>query len=434
MRLGQALASQERSESFAFGGLDYQLIQTLASATDPVDRPMAYGDLAYVYRTNAVIFACCQVRSLLFSEVRFQWRQRVNGRPGRYFGNTDLLPLEVPHQGGTTGDLLTQAIQDVDLAGNFYAVRQGAGLHRLRPDWVSIVVTAPEGDPNAPDAEIAGYIFHQGGVASASEPVTFLPEQVVHWAPAKDPAFRHRGISWLTPCLAEIAADQGFTEFKSRFMANGATPNMVVTLDPSVGREAFDKWTSKFKADHEGLANAHKPLMLGGGASAQVVGVDLKALDLKSVQGAGETRIAAAAGVPPNIVGLSEGIASTNYATYTESRRRFADGTMRPLWRSFTDALSNVLVVPRGAELAYDDRDVPFLRDDVEVAAQVQSVNASAIKSLIDAGYSPESVVTAVTTGDLAQLTHSGLVSVQLLPPGSANGGSKTPAFAGSNQ
>jgi phage portal protein BeeE len=51
-------------------------------------------------------------------------------------------------------------------------------------------------------------------------------------------------------------------------------------------------------------------------------------------QGAGETRIAAAAGVPPVIVGLSEGLQAATYSNYSQARRRFADGTMRPLWRN----------------------------------------------------------------------------------------------------
>jgi hypothetical protein len=49
---------------------------------------------------------------------------------------------------------------DVSLAGNSYTVRQGSKLTRLRPDWTDIVLTRPEGDP---EAETAGYLYYPGG-------------------------------------------------------------------------------------------------------------------------------------------------------------------------------------------------------------------------------------------------------------------------------
>ena len=147
------------------------------------------------------------VRAKLFSEARFQWRQRDQGRPGKFFGNAELLPLERPWPNADTGDLLSRAINDIDLAGNFYAVRSGPNLVRMRPDWVSIAIDSPSGDPDAIDSQIVGYLYNPNG--NANDPVTLLPEQVVHWRPVIDPAFRHRGMSPLTPALADIYADGG---------------------------------------------------------------------------------------------------------------------------------------------------------------------------------------------------------------------------------
>jgi hypothetical protein len=41
------------------------------------------------------------------------------------YGTPALKPLEVPWTNGTTSQLLKRALLDVDLAGNFYAVRRG---------------------------------------------------------------------------------------------------------------------------------------------------------------------------------------------------------------------------------------------------------------------------------------------------------------------
>src|ERR1019366_7682814 len=100
-----------------------------------------------------------------------------------------------------------------------------------------------------------------------------------------------------------------------------------------------------------------------------------------AVQSAGETRIAAAAGVPPSIVGLSEALqgSTLNTGNYAAARRRFSDGTIRPLWRSAAGALSTLLPVPKGSRMWFDPRDVAFLQEDVIDTANIRQLDATAI-------------------------------------------------------
>jgi hypothetical protein len=147
----------------------------------------------------------------------------------------------------------------------------------------------------------------------------------------------------------------------------------------------------------------------------------MRQIDFKVTQGAGETRIAAAAGVPPVIVGLSEGLqgSSLNAGNFASAKRRFGDMTMRPAVArggGFARAAGHR---PCGAELWYDDRDIPALQEDMKDAAEVQQLQAITIRELINAGYEPKSVVDAVNSQDWSRLTHTGLVSVQLQAPGS---------------
>jgi len=226
-------------------------------------------------------------------------------------------------------------------------------------------------------------------------------------------------MSWLHPILREVMGDSAATTHKLKFFEQGATPNMVVTFDAGITLDKFERFVSKFSEGHEGVANAYRTLFLAGGADAKVVGSDLRQIDFKQTQGAGETRIAMAAGVPPVVVGMSEGLqgSSLNAGNYAQARRRLADGTMRPLWRSFAAAMQTIVPPPPGAELWYDDRDVPFLREDLKDVAEIKQLEASMMKVLIDAGFTPESVTDAVTAGDWKRLKHTGLFSVQLQPP-----------------
>jgi hypothetical protein len=91
---------------------------------------------------------------------------------------------------------------------------------------------------------------------------------------------------------------------------------------------------------------------------------------------------------------------------------------MRPLWRNAAGSLAQLVNVPAGAELWYDDRDIAFLREDRRDAAEIQGVQSRTIRQLVDAGYEPKSVTAAVMAEDYSLLTHTGLYSVQLQKPG----------------
>lgn len=370
------------------------------------------------------------VRLFVFSEVRFTFRRlRRSGPGGDLFGSKDLALLEKPWPSATTGDLLTRMCLDADLAGNSYWTVVNGRLRRLRPDWVTII-SASESEPDlhgaALDAQIIGYLYAPrlrgadlvgGGAAPGT--TLLLPEQVAHFAPIPDPLFNWRGMSWLTPALREVSADSAATTHKLRFFEQGASPQMVVTLDASVKREDFERFKAAMDAQHRGVDNAYKTLYLGGGADVTVVGRDLQQLDFKATQGAGESRLAALAGVPAPIVGFSEGLAgsSLNAGNYGQARRRLADGTIRPMWRQAAGALATLVPVPADAELWYDERDVAWLREDRKDSADIAFRKAQTIRQLVDAGYTADSVVAAVEADDFALLKHSGLFSVQLQPP-----------------
>ena len=422
------LPGQDNYWPFAnIGGQTYPLNglqQTLLGKTEEIESDFL-GLVQGAYQRNGVVFACMLARSLVFSEARFQFQRFTAGRPGDLFGTPELDILERPWPGGVTADLLAAMLADADLAGTAYVARISRKLVRLRPDWVTIVLGSfDDADVEAgdPEAEILGYVYHPGGRYSGRDPVRFLREQVAQFQYVRDPVAMYRGMSWLTPLVTEVQAHSAATAHKLMFFRNGATPNMVVTHaplpgTPEVQRQAFADWVAEFrKAEPKGW-QAYKTLHLAAGADAKVVGADLKQLDFKVTQGHSETAIAAAARVPPIIVGLSEGLEAATYSNYGQARRAFADLTMRPLWRNAAGSLETIIRAPSGARLWYDDRDIAFLREDRKDAAEIHRIKAVTIRQLVDAGYRPESVVKAVEAEDMGLLAHSGLFSVQLQPP-----------------
>lgn len=267
------LSLDDWAQYLTFGGTAYPfaLNQTMPGSPGEQIANSFTGYVQGAYKSNGVIFACMLARLLLFSEARFQFRQIRNGRPGDLFGTQALGLLEQPWPNGTTGGLLIRMIQDADLAGNAYITRraprlpgQRPYLQRLRPDWMTIIRGSRQRTSadrvSEFDLELVGYSYQPGGPTSGEKPRLLLPEDVAHFAPIPDPEASYRGMSWLTPVLSEILADGAATTHKRKFFEHGATPNMVVSLDPSIKREAFNDWISKFEDQHLGYLNAYKCL------------------------------------------------------------------------------------------------------------------------------------------------------------------------------
>jgi len=65
---------------------------------------------------------------------------------------------------------------------------------------------------------------------------------------------------------------------------------------------------------------------------------------------------------------------------------------------------------------------MPILREDAKDAAEIQQILAATITVLIKEGYKADAAVNAVMGQNLSTLVgqHTGLVSVQLQPPGTA--------------
>lgn len=410
---------------FSFGGLlGGGLQQTLAGQTTEL-APSTFAGLAqHAYGANGVVFACMLVRQMLFSTIRFQWQRLRDGNPSSTYSTPALNQLEKPWTGGTTQDLVSKMLQHSDLAGNAYVALLNNELVVMRPDWVDIVVEPRDVSYGKSGVGQIGYrklgfIYTEGGDKSGNDPVYLWADQVAHFCPIPDPLATFRGMSWLTPILREIQADQAMTKHQSKFFDNGATVNMVVKHPSGATRDKVEAWVKEFEAEHRGAENAYKTLQLYPGADATPVGSNMKDIDFKEVRGGGETRIAAAAGIAPVIVGLSEGLAAATYSNYGQARRRVADGTAHPWWQNLSGSMQQIIRPPdKATRLWYATTDVPFLREDEKDAADIQKTRAETISTLITAGYKPESVVAAVSSGDFGLLVHTGMYSVQLQKPG----------------
>lgn len=382
-----------------------------------------YVDLVQkAYKGNGIIFALILARAILFSQARFMWREYEDGRPGELHDNENLRLLRRPWPNGTTGELLFAIEQDVSIAGNSYWAKVPAQgdrperLRRLRPDWLTIHTGSPTGDPFHWQAEPIKYTYLPKGDGKQREPEDFFPWQIVHYSPIPDPDRQWLGQSWLTPVIDEIRGDKAATKHKLKYFERGATGGLLVSYDKNIAPDRFEEMKKGFREEYEGLDNAYKSYHIGGALDVKSFGADLRQIEFKVTQGAGETRLAAAARVPPALAGFSEGLAGStlNTGNFSAARRMFVDGFGVWAWSGVAAAFESILEPPgENFELDYDARNIPFMREDAKEEALILKENAQTLETLYRAAYTPESSVEAVKSNDISKLVHTGAQSVQ---------------------
>lgn len=374
--------------------------------------------------SNGVVYGIFRARADLFSQARFVWKRYgagVKPMASDVIRSHPLLaPLDYP------ASILEWCEIDVATTGNSYWVLDGQTLRRLPAEWVTIVIGSnlDVDDPQlAWDARPIGVIYKPPG-RSAADAEVFTWAEVAHYCPEKDPDARFRGMSWLRPAMEDVISDNGARRFLTKFWENHATPNNVVTFDPDKDVDEIKEFRDMFLEKHQGADRAFRTAFLGGGADIKVIGSSLKDLDAGNIRKQVHFDIALAAGINPMAIGLME----VNYSNTREGNRSISDRKLRYLWMKAVDGFRPLIPKPQGFELWYDTSGVSALQADALDDAEVQQKQFTTMEIGIRAGFDPDTVAQAVTTGDTSKVigNHTNLVSVQLQPPGAqpSTGGS----------
>lgn len=416
MRLIDRLASPTTATTTRAALTATDLTEVFTTYSDMEASRMSHAFKTYAaegYESNGSVFALIAARALVFAEAKFIYRNRQSGELKAFPMKTALL--ERPWPSGTTADMLTRMEIDVSLAGNSFMHKtvttatlgqpSHPRLRRLRPDWVDLVVV---------DEELLGFIYWPDGKSSGNDAEFMTIEEVAHFAPIKSGISTYKGQSWLTAVAREVDTDSTMLKHRQKFFENAATPNLLVKVQGRLSKDSREDLRHEFERKYGSWENAYKTAILDGGADVQVVGSSFEAMIFDKLQSMNQTTLAAAAGVPPVIVGFSKGLESATYSNYQLAMRRWADNSIRPAWRQAAGAFVPIIGEPAGWELWYDDRDIPALQQDAKDDADIHQTQAGTMRTLIDGGFTPESVVPAVVSGDLSTLEHSGKLSVQL--------------------
>ena len=354
------------------------------------------------HASSAVVFSAEYIRMSLFAQAVFQFQAKDDKH---LFGNTALAKLEEPWPGGKGMDLLARLEQDTGWVGNAY-IWDAPGedrLVRLRPDWTTIVSELVQVPGGGQFRRVIGYwVEPPKSTYGQGRGQMYPAAEVVHWAPIPDPVADFRGMSWLTPVYRDVQGDDGMTQYKIKYLDNAASPNLLIRYTQKLSPGTVDAVRERVTARYAGAGNAFRTLVLDQGADATVIGNSFSQMDFTNVMSAGTERILAASQVPAVLVGL-EPLRGAGRG-FQESMQKFANLWARPQWQSVCGALEQIVDMPTGNRLWFDTSGIAALQDGEMERGQTALVKSQALLACRQAGYTRDSAVAFVDSGDVGLL------------------------------
>lgn len=334
------------------------------------------------YGLNALVYSCVRLLAQSVPEAPLiAYRQlRDGGREPLGWDHELQRLIHQPNELLTEYEMLEMIETHLDLAGRAFLWKQRANNGRplalwpLRPDRVGPVYSTSDVDG---ERVLGGWSYALPG---SGDRMLIRREDIIAFN-FPDPAGETGGmVEGLGPTMVlarEIAADNEATSFVGALLANYAQPSMVIKTKIPI---ADDKTARALKsAFMRQLGGAHRgePALLDADTTIEKLSFNLQELEFPGLRANAETRVAAAYGVPPILVGLKAGLDRATYSNMQQARAYFAQTTLRNRWRRYGDQFTNDLAKEFG-----DDLILAF--DDSRVAALAES-RAAEVKPIADA-------------------------------------------------
>ncbi|MGL3606457.1 phage portal protein [Rhizobium sp. G187] len=252
-----------------------------------------------------------------------------------------------PNAAMTGADFLEALYGHLMLSGNAYVEaigletpgKRSAELHLLRPDRVSVVVSA-DGWPQA-------YDYRAGTAARRIAPDGLLHLKIFH------PLDDHEGFAPLSAAQVALDLHNAAGRWNKALLDNSARPSGALVYQPKEGGNLSADQYRRLKVEldegYSGPMRAGRPLLLEGGLDWKAMGLSPKDMDFVEAKNGAARDIALAFGVPPMLLGIP---GDNTYANYQEANRAFYRLTVLPLVTRTAAALSGFLGRLTGEPLA----------------------------------------------------------------------------------
>jgi len=307
-----------------------------ASATGPVVAYHGAGRVAWSPRDvvsltrtgflgNPVGFRCVK----LVAEAAAALPLVLQDNERRYDEHPVLSLIQSPNAAQGRAELFEALYGQLLLTGNGYleAVTDDMGapveLHVLRSDRMNVVPGA-DGWPVAYEYAVGGK-KHRFDMTTEVQPVCHIKT----FSPQDD----HYGFSPMQAAASAVDVHNSASRWTKGLLDNAARPSGAIIYRGSDGQasltpDQYDRLVDEMASQHQGAANAGRPMLLEGGLDWKPMGFSPSDMEFQKTKEAAAREIAIAFGVPPMLLGIPGDAA---YANYQEANRAFYRLTVLPL-------------------------------------------------------------------------------------------------------
>ncbi|MFD9256937.1 phage portal protein [Streptomyces sp. NPDC059538] len=384
---GPPVPFSSRAQSFAFG---------LGGRRDATAQMAAMGSVGTLFSiVNRTSNATSQVNWGLY-------RKAASGRKEDRTEITSHAALDLwnkPNPFMPRQEFTEVFQQHLDLTGEGWWV---VGRHKASPIPLELWPVRPDRITPVPDPDrfLSGYMYQ----APDGQQIALELDQVI-FLRMPNPLDPYRGMGPVQSILTDLDATRYSAEWNKNFFLNSAEPGGIIEVPTPLNDRDFDQLRARWNEQHRGVANAHRVAILEHGKwiDRKFTQRDMQFAELRSVS---RDVIREAFGIPAFALGE---VADVNRATAEASSTWFAEMLTVPRLERIKAALNHDLLpmfgaAAQGLEFDYENP----VAEDRELASRELTAQATAAKTLIDAGLSPEAVLSAVGLPEIAAAPAAG--------------------------
>ncbi len=329
-------------------------------------RPYSAMDLEKAYRAHSLIHACIRLLSNSLCEAPL-CATTIMGTEEKDIPNHPMLDLmNKPNPRHSRDDVLKYFIVRLLCVGRAYLWKWRYKTHsdiaQLWPipsSWVREI-------PGAGDNLIDHYEVRQvAGVA-----INVPSEDMVRMA-FIDPSTMLDCVSPLQAAQHDYQLDMERENYLVEMLTNLHVPGLKFKTTRKLGEKEKQELRASIN-DNAGPGRRGHAVFPELGTDMEMM-EPLKDLDWPGLTELTESRICAAFGVPPIIIGARVGLNRSTYANYETARKSFYAETLKPLWKAIGDSLTRDLCASEGEEgvrLDFDLDDITALQEDASIRAK----------------------------------------------------------------
>jgi HK97 family phage portal protein len=358
--------------------------------SDAEQQLRAYGSVGTLYAiVNRLANATSQVNWHLYRAAR-------SGNPDDRTQVTNHLALDIwnkPNPFYTRQEFVETFEQHVELTGEGWwligrdpRATLPLELWPVRPDRMTVVPS--------PTDFLTGYVYR----GPDGEKVPLELTDVVQLR-VPNPLDPYRGMGPVQSILVDLDATRYTAEWNRNFFLNSAEPGGIIEVDKRLSDDEFDEMTTRWRQQHQGVAQAHRVAVLEQGkwVDRKFSQRDMQFSELRDVS---REVIREAFGFPKPLLGTVEDV---NRANAEAAEVVFARWLIVPRLERIKGALNNdflPLFGPSAAGLEFD-YESPVPQDQAAENAEL-TAKVSAAKQLVDLGYDRADVLTKLGLPDIA--------------------------------